>query len=420
MKRNGSALVFAIWIVAVLSLMVVSFSYEARQQAGINVYVQRRNSVTHLIDAGQTIAELVLCNYKDVAEWTEDQDIDEMLEDDAWFREKQSLKTNSRCKIGPVYLDDENPEGSLVTVEIESLNSGSTGIININNLCKSSGDGTDAKYVERWDIIFQSHGIPEELDTRDEGRINLWNTLVASWDDWRDQDDLVTTIDGEECGAENDWYEELEEKFKGLDDDEKNELRRRPRQGPIPDVKELAYVRGFRDYPQVLTGGVVNPWEDEKSQIEVRGIMDLFCTDGSSKINVNNCDSVDALITIPGIYQNFDPKRPEETVEEAKEAAEAIIAAKKVMPQDREVDETLGEWPFKDWQDMMKRLDEQEANDITSSDIGQEAQNYISFAAGEDSVFKIKITGEAYGMSRSVEAEGYVKDGKVRYVKWRE
>ena len=78
-KRRGSALVFALWIIAVLSIMAISFAYEARQQAGINIYVQRRNRVTRLIDAGQIIAEIVLLNYRDVADWSEDEDADKML-----------------------------------------------------------------------------------------------------------------------------------------------------------------------------------------------------------------------------------------------------------------------------------------------------------------------------------------------------
>lgn len=416
-KRRGSALVFALWIIAVLSIMAISFAYEARQQAGINIYVQRRNRVTRLIDAGQIIAEIVLLNYRDVADWSEDEDADKMLEEDAWYKEKQNLKSSSRCTIGPVFLDEDDPEGSLVTIEIEASNSGSKGVININELYKGSDGSADSKYNERWWMIFRSHDIPEELNTPNEGRINLWNVLIASWNDWRDSDDTVTSFDGVECGAENEWYEELEEKFKGIDEETKIELTRRPRQGPIPDVKELEYVRGFRDYPQVLTGGVINPWEDEKDQITVKGIMDLFCTEGSSKININNISGTDALITIPGIY---DDPEDDDCVEEAREIAEAILAAMAQPPEDRDVDESLGKWPFKDWNDMLKRVDDLNGSTVGSSDIGSEANNYLSFTAEEDTVFKIKITGECQGMTKTVEAEGYVKDKKVRYVKWSE
>ena len=34
-------------------------------------------------------------------------------------------------------------------------------------------------------MIFRSHDIPEELNTPNEGRINLWNVLIASWNDWK-------------------------------------------------------------------------------------------------------------------------------------------------------------------------------------------------------------------------------------------
>lgn len=414
MKR-ASALIFALWTIAVLSVMALAFAYEARQHAGINLYVRERNRVGHLIEAGKILAEIVLVGYKDAPEWSEDQDEAEMLETDAWFKEKQNLKSSAKCTIGPVFLDDENPETSLVTIEIETSNSGKEGVLNINELYSGSGETGDSKYMERWWMIFQAHDIPEELDTED-GRINLWNILIASWNDWRDSDDTVTTIDGDECGAENEWYEELEEDFKKLDEHEANELKRRPRQGPIPDVKELQYIRGFREYPQVLTGGIINPWEDEKNQIEVKGIKDLFSTDGSNKININNVDSVEALLTIPGIYT--DPE-DEDAIEEAREIAEAILAAKKVMPEDREVDESLTSWPFKDWDDMIKRIDDAETP-VNSSDIGSDAKNYITFSPDENSVFKIKITGESMGMSRTVTAEGYINDKVIRYVKWSE
>ena len=145
--------------------------------------------------------------------------------------------------------------------------------------------------------------------------------------------------------------------------------------------------------------------------------MDLFCTEGSSKININNISGTDALITIPGIY---DDPEDDDCVEEAREIAEAILAAMAQPPEDRDVDESLGKWPFKDWNDMLKRVDDLNGSTVGSSDIGSEANNYLSFTAEEDTVFKIKITGECQGMTKTIEAEGYVKDKKVRYVKWSE
>lgn len=428
MKR-GSALILALWTIVVLSIMVMAFMYEAKQQSGLNSYVQQRNRANHIIDAGKIIAEVVLTSYKDVADWTEDQDDEEMFEKDRWFREKQDLKKMSKCTIGPILLDEDGEDSSVVTITIETTNSGSKGVINVNELYVNNDGSGDKNAVERWWMIFRSHGIPEEIVPQEGGgKINLWNQLIASWSDWRDENSSVTNIDDPEDGAEDEWYEELEKKYdrRSRSDDRRNietvtdELKRRPRNGPIPDVRELAYVRGFRDYPAILTGGVINPWEeDEERQIVVTNIMDLFCTVGPSKININNCNSVDALVTIPGIFKKEDIDR--ETVDvygEAKEIAEAIIGALSVMPEDQDVDESLTSWPFKDWDDMLRRVEDNPNSHVRSSDIGMEAKQYLAFAAEEDSVFKVRIEALTGGMVRVVESECYVKDKKVRYIKW--
>ncbi len=408
-NRRGSALVMAIWIIAILSVIVISFVYEARQQSGINLYVLSRNRVDRFVDAGRILAEVVLTSYSDAPDWTEDQDTAKLLEDDRWVLEKQELKSASKCTMGPIVLDTENPEGGTVKVEISAVNAGDKGIIDINELCKA---GDDTKYMERWWMLFRAHNIPEELSTQKDGIIKLWNILIASWDDWRDEDDTVTAIDGEECGAENKWYEDLEEKFVGTDE-EKNELKRRPRQGRIPDVKELEYVRGFRDYPQVLTGGVINPWEREEDQITVKGMLDVFSVEGGKKINVNTCENTAALVSIPGVYRNPED---DDALADAEEVAQAIIAARGIMPETYDVDPLRTSWPFKDFSDLCNRVTQVNKD----ADISSEASEYLSFSIEKESVFKVKITGESGGMTHTVEAECYIKDTSVRYIRWQE
>ncbi len=401
--KKGSALLLVLMTIAVLSIMVISFVYEARQQGGINVYVRERNRVLRLVEAGQAIAEIVMTKYQDVSEWTADQDTEQLLEDDRWYLEKQQLKTSGSCKIGPILLDETRDEDGYyvnpmtVTIEIGPANDDK---INVNTLWKGGGDND---YMERWWMIFKDHDIPEELATPKDGTINLWNILIASWDDWRDEDDTVTDIDGEECGAESKWYEEYEEE-NGLDREEFLEYRRRPRNGPIPDVHELENLRGFREYPAVLTGGVINPWEDrEEDRITVRGILDVLGADGPAKINVNSCKNTSILITIPGVYE-----RPEDddALEEARMVAAMIVDGLSVMPENRDVDPNETSWPYKDWDDLTERVDE---------DIGNAANNYLSYNTDQ---FKVKIVGESLGMTHSVEAKCYVRDGKVRYYEW--
>ena len=140
----------------------------------------------------------------------------------------------------------------------------------------------------------------------------------------------------------------------------------------------------------------------------MRGIESLFTTVGSMKININNCNSIDALVTIPGVYE--DPEDAD-SLSEAQGVAQAILDALKEMP-DYEVDESRDWWPFKDWSDLVNRVEE---------DVGSEASQYFSFGTEANStVFKLKITGESMGMKHEVNAECYVRESNVRYIKWRE
>ena len=79
----------AIWIIAVLSVMVVSFAFEARQQAGINVYLRERNRVKRLIEPGRVLGEIVLLGYSEAKEWTEDEKEADMDEEDHFYKEKR-------------------------------------------------------------------------------------------------------------------------------------------------------------------------------------------------------------------------------------------------------------------------------------------------------------------------------------------
>ena len=405
--RRASALIVALWVIAVLSVMVLSFATEAHLQTGVNVYVRERNRVGRLIDAGQALAEVVIAGFSEAKDWSEGENIEEILEDDRWALEKRALKSDSKCTIGPILVDDRtDKDGNLINpstvkVDIELVNAGEKNAINVNELYQ----GGDQNYRVRWEMLLTSHGVPEdfEVDT-DDGRFKLIDHLIACWNDWRDEDDNSTSIDGKDCGAESTWYEEKDEEDK-VDDEDK----RYPRNGSIPDIQELSYVRGFREYPAILTGGTLNPEDDKDEQINVSGIIGLLGTSGSSKVNVNSC-TVEQLLTVPGIFSEDD----DDDQEEGRETAQAIIDTLKEMP-DYDVDETRTWWPYKDWNDLCQRV-----SDAADIQIGSEANQYLTYVPDQSSIFKVKITGESMGMKREVSAECYLKDKKVRYIKWRE
>lgn len=424
--RRGSALIVALWIIAVLSVMVFSFAFEAHQQAGINVYVRERNRVSRLVEPGRILGETILLGFGEAKEWSEGENPKELDEEDRFYLEKRALKFESKCTVGPILLDESDEESGTVTVEIQLANSGEANGININELYA----GGDKNYALRWQMILKASGIDEELevdvaeaDGRGTKRHNLMNLLIASWNNWRNKDTpmrgpLDDLNPQEDDGADEAWYrlanERLEDEARGkAARNAAKEEKRVPRGGAIPDIKELASVRGFRDFPAVLTGGLLRPDEEESAENpRLKGVIDVFGTSGSAKVNVNDC-TVAQLMTVPGIF-NEDATNDGDT-EEAEEIARAIVETRSVMPADGHVDETRDWWPYRDWQDLCRRV-----SDSANVDIGSDANQYLCYTPDVDTVFKMRIIAESMGMKHEAECECYVKDRKVRYLKWRE
>ena len=451
MKR-GSALVMAIWILAVLAVMVMSFAFEARQQAGVNVYVRERNRVNRLVEPGRMLGEAILLGYADAKEpeiKNGEADWKEIFEDeDRWCKEKYALKKQTRCTIGPILLDEEDPDSGTVTVDIEIVNSGSENGININNLY----DGGDGDYLGRWQQILQSAGIDEELevevkeaDGRSTKRRNLMNHLIACWNDWRKASATSSRGPLSECDPQEgdgagmddfykEYYDNLEDEARS--DKERDEMRAdrhypesgKPRE--IPDIKELGYVRGFRDFPSVLTGGYLydkTEFEDKyekgsEDNPKLEGVVDLLGVSGSSKIVINDKTTVKQLLTVPGIFQ-VSGGNAEDDMEDSLELAQAILDTLYVEPEDADdkipaVDSSGRKWwPYADWQDLCTRVED--ASD-TNVKLGEEASQYIEWQPSEQSVFKMKISCESMGMKREVTCKCYVNEKKVRYIEWRE
>jgi len=419
MRRRGSALLMALWVIVVLSVMVLSFSVEAKLQAGINVYVRENNRVKRLVDSGRILGEMVLLDYANVKDWMLDEDENELLDEDRWYKEKRDLKGGEgtyggKCTIGPILLDEENPESGTVTVEISPANSVTQGI-NINEFYQESD-------VDRWLVILEMLGISEnkgrkDFRTKDGKSINLAHHIIAGWMDYRDEDSTCTAIKGEECGAEEKEYEEFYDEH---DEEYAEEDRFKPANGPISDIKELARIKVFQEYPAVLTGGVVNPWADEEEQINIPsgGLLGLgiFGVSGGVKFNVNHCNQ-NLLLSVPGIYVEDEQDEEDGEKSESKAAAEAILACLKIKPQDSQDDEERDFYPYKDFSDMCSRV-EDEFPDV---DIESQASQYLIFGPEKDMLFTMKITASSMGMKHVAECDCYVdSDKKVRYVRWKE
>ena len=457
--RRGSVLIMALWIIAILSVMVLSFAFEARQQAGIDIYVRERNRVSRLIESGRVIGEVVLLGYKDAPEpeiKSGVPDWDDAFEDDRWVIEKYNLKNYHKCTIGPICLDEsesDEPDEDAPTVTVELEFESAMSRIDINSL-------TDEKGFEILKTILRNSGIDDEfeVEVEDAGRSgskrhNLINLLVASWKDWVDDDDTVSRGPFEsdsdydynpqdDDGAEKSWYEERDE-----EDEIPVKDRRVPANGQIKKLEELSYIRGFRDFPSVLTGGRLYDGtdkddkrgkrgkddKDDENNPQLLGIMDNFKIGGGLKIELNDATREKDLTTI--LSPMYDPDDARDS-EDCADLVQAILTALKTMPEDEDdIDETRTWWPFKDFSDLEKRVDDvgfsekipeelkeyiRWPGESATSSSGESNKNKKDGASADSEKFSMTITGESMGMKYVVTARCIVEDKKIKYIEWSE
>lgn len=391
---KGSALIMVIWTIAVLSVIVMSFAVEAKLQSAVNVYMRERARMDRLVDAGKVLAEMVIAKYSDAQEYSEDEDLDELLEDDRWLLQKRQLKqTGASATIGPIAIDEQNPEDGSVTVVIESVGGGEGGgpKFNINTLYPAG----NPHYAEIWENILYWAGVPEDDH----------EYFVNAWLDWRDEDDAKKGEYGDNIdrGSEKEYYEEICK-------DAKEEVYK-PRNGPIPDIKELAKIGPFRAHPGLLTGGVYNPEAKEEDQIVVSNLTEVLTVFGGSKINVNTA-SKSVLMCIPGIRSTEDPEETED--------AELISQA--IMDWRNGLDMDGNEVNLEEEENGTLIKDFAKLQEITSGEIDKVADEYLGYTGGtgDGALYRLTFTAQVMGMKHVVKAKMTIKDNKPVYLEWQE
>ena len=392
--KKGSALIMVIWTIAVLSVIVMSFAVEAKLQSAVNVYMRERARMDRLVDAGKVLAEMVIAKYSDAQEYSEDEDLDELLEDDRWLLQKRQLKqTGASATIGPIAIDEQNPEDGSVTVVIESVGGGEGGgpKFNINTLYPAG----NPHYAEIWENILYWAGVPEDDH----------EYFVNAWLDWRDEDDAKKGEYGDNIdrGSEKEHYEEICK-------DAKEEVYK-PRNGPIPDIKELAKIGPFRAHPGLLTGGVYNPEAKEEDQIVVSNLTEVLTVFGGSKINVNTA-SKSVLMCIPGIRSTEDPEETED--------AELISQA--IMDWRNGLDMDGNEVNLEEEENGTLIKDFAKLQEITSGEIDKVADEYLGYTGGtgDGALYRLTFTAQVMGMKHVVKAKMTIKDNKPVYLEWQE
>ena len=249
--RGGSALVVAVWVVALLSLMVGSFAFEAHMEANIISYYRKRTKAERLAMSGIPIAEMLMKKREEAEKAGDEAD-----EEDRWHESAKRL-ADGLALSGSRAVTESLGDG---TIRVEIVPEPARR--NVNSL----------KNEEEWEGILEVGGIPEDY----------WPELAESFFDWTDDDETARTDGGET----DDYYSSLEPPYAA-------------RNGPVDTVGELLLVKGFK--PAILYGGVLEEEEDTDGEpLAISGIEDLLTTYGDGKVNVNAAGRR-VLMTLPGV-----------------------------------------------------------------------------------------------------------------------
>jgi len=381
-SRSGSALIVALWTIALLSMLVMSFALDAMLEGRIGVYVRQRRRVDYLTQSGVAIAEMLLSKEQNVSSSSSSDE-----KEDRW--KEPAL----RLKRGQTAVIDEPIGDGVVHVEIIP----EPARWNINTLVGKNYDVV-------WEQIFTVAGIPQDY----------FSGLIDCWNDWVDADSTPS-----KDGAEDDYYKSLDPPYKA-------------RNKPIDTVGELQYVKGF--VKAILDGGVLNPEEKKKELIiTVKGIRELFTTYGDGKINVNAAP-MQVLMTVPGI----DEIAAGAIIEEREGRNAGGSALGRSSASKGTSTRSSGNQPSAS---ASTRSVTGSARSGSAAGTGADAGNedfsftsvgdFMSRIPGLDSgvtayvnvnssTFRLVIEGQAAGITHSIQAIAVYENKLVRYLQWRE
>jgi general secretion pathway protein K len=377
--QGGSALIIALWTIALLSMLVMSFALDAMLEGRISTYVRQRRRVDYLTQSGVAIAEMLLEKQNNVSSTSASDE-----EEDKWKEPALRIKRGQTAVV-------EQPIGDGV-VRIEVIPEPARWNINVL---------VGKNYDEVWEQIFTTAGLPQEL----------FSELIDCWNDWVDEDSMALTD-----GAEDDYYKSLEPPYKA-------------RNKQVDTVDELRLVKGF--VPAILDGGVLNPEEKNKELvITVKGVKELFTTYGDGKINVNAAP-MEVLLTIPGI----DEITAGAIIEEREGAAAGVSAFGRSTAG---AAKTSGA-KTSSGRTSSTRTTQKKTSSLQTQQTGTDAEDYSftsvadfmsripgldsgvsAFVNIKSSTFRLVIEGQAAGITHTIEAIAEVENNRVRYLRWRE
>ena len=169
-KREGAALLIALWVILVLSLLVGSFAFDMHIESRITGYYRQRMKAGFASRGGVELAKLMVAESGKGAVSAET-DIEDLL-----GLEKEIAIADERLEKGASVVVKQAIGANMVELEIIPAESR----WNVNMLTE-----------EQWEVLLETTGVPQED----------WDELLDAFYDWTDENDLVR-LNGAESDEE--------------------------------------------------------------------------------------------------------------------------------------------------------------------------------------------------------------------------
>ncbi len=236
-SKEGAALIVALWVLIILSLIVGSFAFEVNLESVLVSYKRKKWKAEMLAYSGLEYGKAIL----DQQAQAKQLEIEDMEDSDGFMQAalfaKRGLSTSSTIEF---------EDGGKFTVSIESAESGR----NVNLLTR-----------QQWLEILEMANVPS----------TEWDAMIDCLEDWIDQGD-EHRIDGAE--SDDPFYEEAGYPVKN---------------GPLDSVEELLLIKNWG--PDILYGKAADDEGDE-----IFPIYDILTVWGDGKVNLNTA-SEDLLLS---------------------------------------------------------------------------------------------------------------------------
>lgn len=245
-SRRGSALLFALVILVVLSSLMVSFLFRMHLESDLTIRYRATHRARSLATAGQEYAKLLLLK-----------SLNPGNEPEPEYEEDFFIATRHLSRGVAVRGMERELGAGRFTLHILP----ESGRRNINQLAEAD-----------WRTLLEETGVPDDLH----------DELIGAFLDWTDADD-ASRLHGAE--SDDDFYRDAGYPVKNA---------------PIDTLNELLLIKGFTR--AIVYGGPLREEYDRPDDV-VRGFADLLTVYGDATLNLNAVDR-DTLLTLSGLRED--------------------------------------------------------------------------------------------------------------------